>query len=93
MSKISIYDVDMLRNVNEARVWELAQYFFQIYSEYCSCRECVLDMVAITLNNIKPHYQVREKDDSKAIRKVSDEEILNIMKKADDKVKKYPHHF
>jgi len=93
MSKINLYDIDMLRNVNEVRVWDLAQRFFQEHSEYCTCRECILDTVAITLNNIAPHYQISEDDYSEAENKVTDEEILDAMKRAADKVKKHPHHF
>ncbi len=92
MSKINLYDIDMLRNINEIRVWELAQIFFQKHSEYCTCRECILDTVAITLNRIRPHYQISEDDYSEAKNKVADEEILETLKLAADKVKKHPHH-
>lgn len=92
MSKINLYDIDTLRNINEVRVWNLAQQFYKENTKFCSCRDCILDTIAITLNNITPHYQISEDDYSEAENKVSDKEILDSMEKAAIKVNKNPHH-
>ncbi|BAI81782.1 conserved hypothetical protein (plasmid) [Deferribacter desulfuricans SSM1] len=91
MPKINIHDIELLQNVNEKRVWNLITVFYEYHSEFCTCRDCVLDVVAITLNSIPPHYQVSE-DPTPAIKKISDEEILKVIKKAALKVAENPHH-
>ncbi len=52
------YDFDGL--VNEAEHLVLAELETQIASErdLCTCQECVLDMAAWALNNVKPAYRV-----------------------------------
>ena len=91
MAKINIYDIEKIKNINEKRVWELIVVFYENNPQYCTCRDCVLDVAAITLNSIPPHYQVSE-DPTRAMEKVSDEEILEAIKKAADRVKEHPHH-
>ncbi|BAI81421.1 conserved hypothetical protein [Deferribacter desulfuricans SSM1] len=91
MSKINIYDIDKIKNINEKRVWELLINFYEEHPEFCTCRDCVLDVAAITLNTIPPHYQVSD-DISTAIKKISDEEILKVILEAAIRVSKYPHH-
>ncbi|MGA1846412.1 late competence development ComFB family protein [Deferribacter abyssi] len=91
MAKINIYDIEKIKNVNEKRVWNLIVEFYESHTEYCTCRDCILDVVSITLNTIPPHYQVSD-DLTIAINKISDDEILKTIKKAADRVAKYPHH-
>ncbi|KAA0257712.1 competence protein ComFB [Deferribacter autotrophicus] len=91
MAKINIYDVEKIKNINEKRVWDLLVQFYETHSEYCTCRDCILDVVSITLNTIPPHYQVSD-DPAPAIKKISDEDILKTIKEAADRVAKYPHH-
>jgi competence protein ComFB len=52
------YDFDSL--VNEAERAVLAELEAQIarLSGICKCQDCVLDMAAYALNNVKPAYRV-----------------------------------
>ncbi|MGA1861957.1 late competence development ComFB family protein [Deferribacter thermophilus] len=91
MSKINIYDIDKIKNINEKRVWDLLVTFYEQNEEYCTCRDCILDVAAITLNSIPPHYQVSD-DLTHAIDKISDDEILKVIEEAAKRVSKFPHH-
>lgn len=92
MSKINQYDIDQLKNVNEKRVWDLLADYLDRDESVCSCSICVLDIAAIVLNSIQPHYQTYEESINEAIKKVSDELIIEKIRFAVQKVKKYPHH-
>jgi competence protein ComFB len=92
MTIINFYDIDKLRNVNEKRVWELLPDFLNANEGICTCRDCIMDMVAITLNAIPPHYQANAEDLTEAIKKVSDDDILLQLSIAAERVKKHPHH-
>jgi competence protein ComFB len=52
------YDLDSL--VNEAERLVLSELETQLAAEKdaCTCQECVLDMAALALNNVKPAYRV-----------------------------------
>jgi len=52
----------------------------------------LLDIAAIVLNSISPHYQTYEESLENAKKKVPDELIVEKIKQAIQKVKKYPHH-
>ncbi|MCA1928209.1 MAG: late competence development ComFB family protein, partial [Calditerrivibrio sp.] len=82
MSKINQYDIDQLKNVNEKRVWDLLADYLDRDESVCSCSICVLDMAAIVLNSIQPHYQTYEESIDEAIKKVSDELIIEKIKLA-----------
>lgn len=92
MTKINIYDYDKIHNINEKRVWKILIQLIEKDDSICTCRDCILDIVAITLNNIPPHYQIDDDDFSRAFEKVSNEKILSELLKAVEIVKKNPHH-
>jgi competence protein ComFB len=93
MSKINFYEIDNIRNINEKRVWKLLTDYLEIHKKVCTCQDCVLDMAVITLNNIKPHYQVTNENIYNRIKeKVTDNEILNEIEKAVAIVREKPHH-
>jgi len=52
------YDFDSL--VNDAERLVLAEMEVQIAAarDICTCQDCVLDMAAYALNNVKPSYRV-----------------------------------
>jgi competence protein ComFB len=52
------YEFDSL--VNEAERMVLSELEIQIAREkgLCTCQDCVLDMAAFALNNVKPRYRV-----------------------------------
>jgi competence protein ComFB len=92
MLKINQYDIDLLRNVNEQRAWEILPIFLERNSDFCTCRSCILDIMAITLNALPPCYQTDEFNISSARTKVSDEDIYRRMKEAYQIVKERPRH-
>ncbi|HOV14591.1 MAG TPA: late competence development ComFB family protein [Spirochaetota bacterium] len=92
-----MYDFDLL--VNEAEkliITEMEQQFENdTEGKICRCQDCILDMAALALNNIKPSYRssftgvvyAQQLHDGKYM-----EEVKNAVKKAIDKVKKNPSH-
>lgn len=92
MAKINIYDYEKIHNINEKRVWNLLIKLVEEDSTICTCRDCILDIVAITLNNIPPHYQINEENYSEAYKKISEQEIYEQLQIAAKIVKTHPHH-
>ncbi|MGE4319588.1 MAG: late competence development ComFB family protein [Deferribacterales bacterium] len=92
MLKINQYDIEMLKNINEHRAWEIFPIFLEHNPDVCTCSSCVLDIMAITLNTLPPCYQTNEPNVIAARNKVSDEEIYRKMKEASIIVKKRPRH-
>jgi len=92
MIQINLYDIEMLKNVNENRAWEILPVFLDNNTDLCVCRSCILDLMAITLNTLPPCYHSEEHNISAARNKVSDEEIYRKMKEASIIVKKRPRH-
>lgn len=92
MAKINYYDVESLRNINEKRVLDMLPFFLERNAQVCACGNCALDIAAITLNNIKPCYQVSEESIEKARKKVTDEEVYRQMTAAARLVDLNPRH-
>jgi len=92
MLKINQYDIDLLKNVNEKRAWEILPIFLDRNEDLCTCRNCILDLMAITLNGLPPCYQTDEFNVQSARIKVSDEDIYRKMKEAYRIVKDRPRH-
>jgi competence protein ComFB len=93
MGKINFYELDNIRNINEKRVWSILSQYLDAHSEVCNCRDCVLDIAVIVLNNIKPHYQVTDENiENRPFEKASDDEIYNEIERAVKIVNSSPHH-
>jgi competence protein ComFB len=92
MAKINIYDYEKIHNINEKRVWNLLIKLVEEDDTICTCRDCILDIVAITLNNIPPHYQINEENYSEAYKKITEQEIYEQLLIATRIVKTHPHH-
>ena len=59
MALIDIRDLDLLKNESEQIVLnELERQLGYLPGYICTCRDCVLDIMALTLNSIKPLYRV-----------------------------------
>lgn len=62
----------------------------------CCCRQCLSDIKALTLNNLKPHYVSSAKGDVFARVNTSDMlvkiEVLRAMTEAVERVSKNPRH-
>ena len=53
------YDLELLTNEAERMVLEqLQKQLDESPAEVCLCQDCVLDMAAYALNNVKPMYRV-----------------------------------
>ncbi|MDR0474517.1 MAG: late competence development ComFB family protein [Treponema sp.] len=59
MAIIDIHDLDFLKNENEQIVLiELERQLKDFPNYICTCKECILDIMALALNAIKPLYRV-----------------------------------
>lgn len=94
MSYHDEYDFSLL--INEKEKWVIDELEHQLAdrSEVCKCSECILDMVAFSLNNTKPVYRVTllgqiyaQYEDPQA-----KEEISKAVSLAVDKISKNPSH-
>lgn len=93
---VTIYDLlDEISNENETDILKLV-YDYQMEQKLpCQCRECLLDITAVALNYLPPHYSVSIHRDmyvtpeAKAARKV---EVEAAVLHACEKVKLRPHH-
>ena len=52
------YDFDSLVNEAERLVLEELETRMAREADICRCQDCVLDMAAFALNNVKPAYRV-----------------------------------
>jgi competence protein ComFB len=98
MALIDEYDFDLLKN--EAEVLVIREIEHQLESksdeQACRCNECIVDIAAISLNNVKPLYRfsllgtiyaanaMNEKDYADSVK----EAVANAIKK----VKENPAH-
>ena len=95
-NNVSIYEVkDDIINENLKEVYLLFDKLQKDGKIPCSCRECVLDVVAITLNSLPPRYYVSLMGEffskPEAIKDYKND-VKIAMKKAITIVKKRPHH-
>ena len=51
----------MLKNYMEDVVEHTLPSMLKAFPNICTCEHCILDIKAITLNNLKPHYVVTQK--------------------------------
>ena len=92
-----MYDFDLL--VNEAKKLVIAEMESQFEDDtenkICRCQDCILDMAALALNNIKPSYRssftgviyAQQLQDGRYM-----EQVKSAVKNAIEKVKKNPSH-
>ena len=59
MAFIDNYDFEFLKNEAENLVLKELERQLQRYTDsVCRCNECIVDMAAMALNNVKPLYRV-----------------------------------
>ena len=58
MSITDAYDFDSLVNEAERLVLQELEAQMKTAAGVCTCQDCVLDMAAFALNNVKPSYRV-----------------------------------
>jgi len=88
------YDFSLLVNEKERYVVNELEAQLKIRTEVCRCQECILDMVALSLNHTKPVYRVTllgsiyaqaEDDDAR-------QEIVQAVQGAIEKIYANPSH-
>ncbi len=89
------YDFESL--VNESERLVLAELEAQLSAEktVCTCQDCVLDMAAFALNNVKPAYRVSLMGSvyaKAAGESAQAQEIRRSVREAIQKVKANPSH-
>ncbi len=52
------YNVDAVQNENLPIVIELLEKLIGDDETICTCEHCILDIIAITLNNLPPRYRI-----------------------------------
>ena len=89
----------MILLVNEAKKLVIAEMESQFEDDtenkICRCQDCILDMAALALNNIKPSYRssftgviyAQQLQDGRYM-----EQVKSAVKNAIEKVKKNPSH-
>ncbi len=50
------YNLDSIGNRSEQMVWQAIGRLVEEGTAMCTCEECVLDLVAWTLNHVTPQY-------------------------------------
>ena len=58
MEILKTYDFENLKNESESHVLEeLERQLNAFKGEICRCNDCIVDMAAMALNNVKPLYR------------------------------------
>ena len=58
MAFSEIYDFDLLKNEAEQLVLRELEYQINAHpADICTCNDCIVDMAAIALNQVKPLYR------------------------------------
>ncbi|SKC72177.1 late competence development ComFB family protein [Maledivibacter halophilus] len=86
----------LLKNYMEIAVDHVLPNLLRAFDDVCTCKKCKLDMKAIALNNLKPHYVVTEKGELYSkVEEMSGQFETDVMKAlidAIDIVSKNPRH-
>ena len=97
MALIDVHDLEYLENESEKII--LAEIERQLYSlpDYiCTCKECILDVMALALNSIKPLYRVtllgKIYTGIAMDKEIYASNVRNVVFKAIEKVHKTPYH-
>jgi competence protein ComFB len=97
MALIDINDLDLLKNEAEQIVLIELEHQLKNRPNYiCTCKECILDVMALALNSIKPLYRVslmgKIYTDRAMEEKAYADSVLEAVFKAIEKVHNNPFH-
>jgi len=89
------YPVENLINENEEEVFKIIDKILDEEKDICLCPDCMMDVAAIALNNLAPHYRVFlvrpvHRDSELITRRLR--KVEEAVRKAVAVVKKSPHH-
>lgn len=84
-------------NVAEIIVSSLLNKILEDYKDICKCEKCINDMLALSLNNVKPHYVTSDSGAvyAKVAFQVNPQELATLtctVMQAIEKVSSNPHH-
>ena len=89
------YNIDNLRNRSAEMVLAKLETILEKKKNFCHCEECVLDLIAYTLNHVTPLYGTSllgplhpRKDKEKKV----EIEIDLALKAGIEKITRHPHH-
>ncbi|MBI2569374.1 MAG: late competence development ComFB family protein [Candidatus Schekmanbacteria bacterium] len=88
-------DLAILTNHNKAAVLDAVERFLAGDEATCTCRECRLDIAAITLNRVPPRYLASEEHARSHGRTVADADpdlVRRVVGEAAAIVARRPHH-
>jgi competence protein ComFB len=89
------YDLENLRNISAEKVLKRVEKLLYERSDFCHCEDCVLDLIAYTLNHVTPMYGTsllgplhpnRERE------KKIEVEIDLAIREGLKRIKQHPHH-
>jgi competence protein ComFB len=97
MAFIDNYEFELLKNEAENLVLtELGRQLEEYEGEICTCNDCVVDMAAMALNNVKPLYRFSILGSLYAAQAMEDdgygESVRSSVRSAIEKVRKNPSH-
>jgi len=97
MAFIDEYDFELLKNEAETIVIrEIEQQLNSGHEDMCRCNDCIVDIAAMTLNNIKPLYRFSILGTLYAAQAMTEQvyadSVKNAVAEAIEKVKKNPAH-
>ena len=98
-----LYDTRDLRNMTEDTVFDAITAAMRERPDMCKCQDCALDVAAIALNNLPPHYCVGQFSSMPAgvvglrhyvpeREKEVAERVKAAVEAAIEKVKNHPNH-
>jgi len=97
MAFIDEYDFELLKNEAETIVIrEIEQQLNSGHDDMCRCNDCIVDIAAVSLNNVKPLYRFSILGTLYASQAMTEQSyadsVKNAVAAAIDKVKKNPAH-
>ena len=88
-------EVPRVINLNEKRCVEAVREYIEADRAPCTCNECILDILALTLNNTPSRYIVNDIHMNcfgEQTHHPTDEKLAEIVEKSAQKVAQKPHH-
>jgi len=96
MSFLNEYNFDLLKNEAEVMVIREVENQLEKQEDMCLCNECIVDIAAIALNNVKPLYRFSLLGTLYASQAMTEqgyaESIKNAVTEAIKRVKNNPAH-
>jgi len=96
MSFLNEYNFDLLKNEAEVLVIREVENQLSKVTDMCLCNECIVDIAAIALNNVKPLYRFSLLGTLYASQAMTEqsyaESVKNAVAEAIIKVKNNPAH-